>query len=73
MMVVAGVTIVVKDEEGNAGIVTPSGIGIINTIQIVPNVTRPDTIDGATQPYVLSTNYQSVTLQCDGNGNWIVE
>jgi hypothetical protein len=55
----------IKDEAGTAG---------TYPISIVPNGT--DTIDknyNATTPFVINSNFQSNTFQCDGAGNWIVE
>jgi hypothetical protein len=57
----------VKDEVGTAG---------TYPITVVIGFGPADTIDG--QPsFVLNTNFESVTFQCDGSsgatGNWLVE
>jgi hypothetical protein len=54
----------VKDEVGTAA-------AYPITVSVAPLVSG--TIDTATTPFVLSTNFASVTFQCDGNGNWMVE
>jgi len=63
---VAAAIVVVKDEIGTAGVG-----GTTNTITITPH--SGDTIDVILTSLTLSANYQSVTLQCDGVGNWMVE
>lgn len=62
MGVANGFTITVKDELGSAG---PNPIGV------TPNV--GDTIDTTTGPFVLNSNFDSITFECDGNHNWLVE
>lgn len=57
-----GFTFTVKDELGSAG---------ANPIGVTPNI--GDTIDTAVGPFVLNANFESITFQCDGNHNWLVE
>jgi hypothetical protein len=60
-----GFTFTVKDELGTAA---------ANPISVIPF--GADTIDETyvtTKPFLINSNYQSNTFQCDGNGNWVVE
>lgn len=57
-----GFSFTVKDEVGTAG-----------TIPITITPVSGDKIDTGTAPFVLTTSYESITFQCDGNVNWLVE
>lgn len=57
-----GFTFTVKDELGSAG---------ANPISVAPNI--GDTIDTTAGPFVLNSNFESITFECDGNHNWLVE
>ncbi len=56
----AGRTFRLKDETGNAG-----------SFPIHIRANGSDVIDGAS-PYILNTDYNAVTLYCDGS-NWFIE
>jgi hypothetical protein len=52
----------VKDEAGTAA---------KYPITVTPYMT--DTIENSTTPFVLNSNFESITFLCDGNHNWLVE
>jgi hypothetical protein len=58
-----GYAFTVKDEIGTAG---------ANPITVVALTSPANTIDGAAT-FTLNSNYESITFQCDGVSNWLVE
>jgi hypothetical protein len=54
-----------KDEAGVAG-TTPIAVA-------APTGSTGETIDKVASPFVLNSNFESITFQCDGAGNWLVE
>jgi hypothetical protein len=56
-----GFIIIIKDEIGTAG-----------TYPIIVTTAGGNTIDGAAQ-FMLNSNFESITLQCDSTSNWLVE
>jgi len=58
-----GFSFTVKDEVGTAG----------TTLISVTPFGGTETIDMNARAFVLNANFESITFQCDGNHNWIVE
>jgi hypothetical protein len=57
-----GFAFTVNDEIGTAG-----------TYPITVTASGTDKIDTSTTPFALNSNFESITFQCDGSGNWLVE